>query len=432
MLHKNLGINEKGHLTFAGTDTVSLAQKHGTPLCLIDYDSVREMMRIYADSMEKYMGKGSGPLYASKALSFKGIYRVCAEEGIGIDVVSSGELYTAAEAGFPLERAYFHGNNKTDYDIAFAMSRGIGYFVVDNIEELEAVNAEAKRRGITQNILLRLTPGIDPHTHAKISTGNIDSKFGSAIATGAAESITLAALECESLKLCGFHCHVGSQIFDTQPFDDAAVIMLNFIALMKKKHGFETVELNLGGGFGVRYTEDDPEIDYEENIKRIASLIDQTCASLDIVKPIVHMEPGRSIVAAAGMTLYTVGSVKEIEGFKNYVSVDGGMTDNPRYALYESKYTVINAHRAGQAADFCATIAGRCCESGDLIAEGAYLARPVRGENVAVLPTGAYNYSMASNYNRIPRPAVVALEQGSDRVAVRRESFEDLILNDCD
>ncbi len=432
MLHKNLGINEKGHLTFAGMDTVLLAQKHGTPLCLIDYDAVRNMMRIYADSMEKYMGQGSGPLYASKALSFKGIYRICAEEGIGIDVVSSGELYTAAEAGFPLERAYFHGNNKTDYDIAFAMSRGIGYFVVDNIEELEVVNAEAKRRGITQNILIRLSPGIDPHTHAKISTGNIDSKFGSAIATGAAESITLAALECESLKLCGFHCHVGSQIFDTQPFDDAAVIMLNFIALMKKKHGFETAELNLGGGFGVRYTEDDPEIDYEENIKRIASLIDQTCASLGIAKPIIHMEPGRSIVAAAGMTVYTVGSVKEIEGFKNYVSIDGGMTDNPRYALYESKYTVINAHRAGEAADFCATIAGRCCESGDLIAEGAYLARPVRGENVAVLTTGAYNYSMASNYNRIPRPAVVALEQGSDRLAVRRESFEDLILNDCD
>ncbi len=432
MLHNNLGINEKGHLTFAGMDTVSLAKKHGTPLCLIDYGAVRAMMRTYANSMEKYMGSGSGPLYASKALSFKGIYRLCAEEGIGIDVVSSGELYTAASAGFPLERAYFHGNNKTDYDIAFAMSRGIGYFVVDNIEELRAVDAEAKRRGILQNILLRLTPGIDPHTHAKISTGNIDSKFGSAIATGDAERITLAALGCENLKLCGFHCHVGSQIFDTQPFDDAAVIMLNFIALMKKEHGFEATELNLGGGFGVRYTEDDPVIDYEGNIRRIAELIDSTCTSLGIAKPVIHMEPGRSIVAAAGMTLYTVGSVKEIKGFKNYVSIDGGMTDNPRYALYESKYTIVNASRAAEPADFTATIAGRCCESGDLIAEGAAVARPERGENIAVLTTGAYNYSMASNYNRIPRPAVVAIEDQRDRVAVRRESFEDLILNDCD
>lgn len=432
MLYKNLGINEKGHLTFSGRDTLSLAEKYGTPLCIIDYDAVRGMMRTYADSMKRFMGEGSGPLYASKALSFKGIYRVCAEEGIGIDVVSSGELYTASEAGFPLERAYFHGNNKTDYDIAFAMSRGIGYFVVDNIEELEAVEAEAERRGIKQKILLRLTPGIDPHTHAKISTGNIDSKFGSAIATGAAEEITLAAIKCENLDLRGFHCHVGSQIFDTQPFDDAAVIMLNFIALMKAKHGFETAELNLGGGFGVRYTNDDPQIDYEGNIERIGALIDDTCASLGIKKPVIHMEPGRSIVAAAGITLYTVGSVKEIKGFKNYVSIDGGMTDNPRYALYESKYTIINADRAGEAADFVATIAGRCCESGDLIAEGAAIARPERGEHLAVLTTGAYNYSMASNYNRIPRPAIVSLEDGKDRLAVRRESFEDLILNDCD
>ena len=432
MLYNNLGINEKGHLTFAGHDTLSLANKYGTPLCVIDYDAVRGMMRMYADSMKRHMGATSGPLYASKALSFKGIYRLCAEEEIGIDVVSSGELYTAAEAGFPLERAYFHGNNKTDYDIAFAMSRGIGCFVIDNIEELEAVQAEAERRGIRQKILLRLTPGIDPHTHAKISTGNIDSKFGSAIATGAAEEMTLAALKCGALDLRGFHCHVGSQIFDTQPFDDAAVIMLNFIALMKAKHGFEAAELNLGGGFGVRYTESDPEIDYEGNLERIGALIDSTCASLGMAKPIIHMEPGRSIVAAAGITLYTVGSVKEIKGFKNYVSIDGGMTDNPRYALYESKYTVINADRAGEAADFVATIAGRCCESGDLIAEGAAIARPERGEHLAVLTTGAYNYSMASNYNRIPRPAVVSLEGGKDKLAVCRESFEDLILNDCD
>lgn len=432
MLYKNLGINEKGHLTFSGHDTTVLAEKYGTPLCLIDFDEVRKMIRTYADSMAEYMGQGSGPLYASKALSFKGIYRVCAEEGIGIDVVSSGELYTASESGFPMERAYFHGNNKTDYDIAFAMSRGIGYFVVDNREELAAVEAEAKRRGIKQKILLRLTPGIDPHTHAKISTGNIDSKFGFAIATGDAEEITVAAMKCENLILRGFHCHVGSQIFDTQPFDDAAVIMLNFIALMKNKHGFETAELNLGGGFGVRYTENDPEIDYRGNIKRIGNLIDEICASLGIIKPEIHMEPGRSVVAAAGMTVYTVGSVKEIKGFKNYVSIDGGMTDNPRYALYESKYTIINADRAGESADFSATIAGRCCESGDLIAEGAEIARPVRGDHIAVLTTGAYNYSMASNYNRVPRPAIAALENGSYRLAVRRESFEDLILNDCD
>ncbi|MBO7170237.1 MAG: diaminopimelate decarboxylase [Clostridia bacterium] len=426
MLHENLGINKEGHLTFAGMDTVALAEKHGTPLYLLDEDRVRRNCRLYVDAMKKHFGGGSGPLLASKALSFKGIYRIAAEEGMRTDLVSVGEMYTAIAAGFPMERAYFHGNNKTDADIAAAVDHGVGYFVVDNREELDALSAYASKKGITQKILLRLTPGIDPHTQEKISTGKVDSKFGTAIETGQAEELAAYALNLPALDLQGFHCHVGSQIFESDPFLDAADIMLGFASCMKDKYGFETRVLNLGGGFGVRYVESHPVIDYEENIRQVAEHLRSACAEYGLAMPEILMEPGRSIVADAGLTLYTVGSVKTITGYKSYVSVDGGMPDNPRYALYASEYSVEIANRMNEPKDFVATVAGRCCESGDLLQEDVRMVKPTRGDILAVLVTGAYNFSMASNYNRIPRPPLVILKDGVDRIGVRRETYEDL------
>ena len=426
MICNNISVNEKGHLTFAGYDTVELAEKYGTPLYLMDEDKIREHVRAYKTAMAKYFPAGSMPEFASKAFSCKQIYRIMAGEGIDIDVVSPGEIYTAAAAGFPMENSFFHGNNKTDADIRFAIENKVGCFVVDGEDELSALNRIAGEMGVKQNILLRITPGIDPHTHKKISTGSVDSKFGTAIETGQAMEIVKKALALGNIKLCGFHCHVGSQIFESQPFTDASEIMLEFIAEVRESLGYTAETLNLGGGLGVRYTEDDPEIDYGEKIKEVAEILNTQCEKLGLPVPKILMEPGRSLVADAGMTLYTVGSVKEITGYKNYVSIDGGMTDNPRYTLYESPYTVILASRANDEKDYIATVAGRCCESGDLIQENVKMPKPARGEILAVLTTGAYNYSMASNYNRVGRPPVVMLNSERDYLAVRRETFKDI------
>lgn len=430
MICDNISINQKGHLTFAGFDTVELAQKYGTPLYLMDENKIRSRVHTYKCAMAQFFPEGSVPEFASKAFCCKQIYRIMAEEGIDIDVVSPGEIYTAAAAGFPMERCFFHGNNKLDKDIAFAMEKGVGYFVVDCLEELEAVDRIAAQNGKIQKILLRITPGIDPHTHKKISTGSVESKFGIAIETGVAEATVQTALSLENIELCGFHCHIGSQIFESAPFVTAAEIMLEFIAKMQSQFKFYTNMLNLGGGLGVRYVESDPSIDYAEKIREIADYMKCQCAKMNLKMPIIHLEPGRSIVADSGMTLYTIGSVKEIAGHKNYVSIDGGMTDNPRYTLYESPYTVILASRANDAKDFTATIAGRCCESGDLIQEDIAMPKPHRNEILAVLTTGAYNYSMASNYNRVARPPVVMLKDKCDYIAVKRESLEDICMLD--
>lgn len=426
MLHSNLTINKEGHLVVAGVDSVELAQKYGTPLYILDEDRIRANARTYLTAMRTYFGEGSRPLYASKALSFRGIYRIAAEEGMCVDIVSSGELYTALSAGFPAKDMFFHGNNKTDSDIRYAIDSGIGFFIVDNAEELDAIDAYASERGMVQNILLRVTPGIDPHTFAAVNTGKVDCQFGISIETGQACEFVGKILQKAHVSLRGFHCHIGSQIFDQVPFCDAADIMIRFIAEMKQQYGLVTEILNLGGGFGVRYVESDPQIDIAENIRLVASHIDERCAESGVLHPTILMEPGRSIVADAGVTLYSVGSVKTIEGYRSYVSIDGGMSDNPRYALYKSPYTVMLANRAHEKADFLCTVAGRCCESGALIQENVTLPRPKRGDVLAVLVTGAYNYSMASNYNRICRPPIVMISHGEDRLAVRRETFEDL------
>ncbi|MBE6616823.1 MAG: diaminopimelate decarboxylase [Ruminococcaceae bacterium] len=426
ILHPTYDINDQGHLTIGGLDSVLLAGEFGTPAYFLDTDAVRNMCRLYKRCFAKYFGENSIPVYAGKALCYKGLYSLIAEEGLCADCVSSGELYTANAAGFPMDKVFFHGNNKTDSDLRYALEVGVGHIVVDGIDELLALDGIAGEMGKNPTILLRITPGIDPHTHQKIVTGNVDSKFGMAILTGQAFEFVKAALECNNLTLDGFHCHVGSQIFDIDPFTEACDIMLAFVAKVKGLYGYEAKILNIGGGFGVRYTEDDPQIDYEANIRALGEEIDKMCAEYKIDKPMLLMEPGRSIVAAAGATLYTCGTVKSVTGFRNYVSVDGGMPDNPRYTLYQSKYTILNATRANAPADFPCTVSGRCCESGDLLAEGISMATPKRGDIIATLVTGAYNYSMASNYNRIPRAPIIEISGGVAKVAVRRETFADV------
>lgn len=430
MLYPNYDVNQEGHLTLGGADTVEIAKKYGTPLYLLDENAVRANCRIYQDAMKRCLGEGSCIHYASKALSFKGIYRIMAEEGVNVDLVSLGELFTAKAAGFPLSRACLHGNNKPDNELEIAIKEGVGEFMVDSFEELESLDRIAGELGVKQHIMLRLTPNIDPHTQKAISTGQLDSKFGTPIATGQAEKLVKLALTKENLVLDGYHSHIGSQIFEAEPYIDQAKVMFDFVAEMKEKTGYEAKKINLGGGFGVRYTEDQPTVDIAANIAAIGEQIDRICAERGLNKPAILMEPGRSIVAAAGITLYTVGTVKDIEGYRTYVSIDGGMTDNPRYALYQSKYEVLLANKAAQEKDLTCTVAGRCCESGDLIGEGMALQTPVRGDTLAVLVTGAYNYSMASNYNRVPRPALVLIADGKDTLGIARESYEDLYRND--
>ena len=435
MICNNLSVNEKGHLTLGGVDVVSMAEKYGTPLYLYDENRIRERCKTYVDAMKSAFGDDALPLYASKAASFKQMYRIVKEEGMGTDIVSSGELYTASSVDFPLDKAYFHSNNKTDEDIAYAIDLNIGYFVVDNVEELDAIDRIAGDMTKKQKVLLRLTPGIDPHTYAAVATGKVDSKFGSAIETGQAEQIAKYATELENIDLYGFHCHVGSQVFDSDVYLDAADIMLDFIAKMKEKYGFETKELDIGGGYGVRYLESDPYIDIAANIHQVADHMKTCCEKLGIKMPAVRMEPGRSIVADAGLTVYTAGTVKRIPGYKNYVSVDGGMADNPRFALYGSSYTVCIANRMNAEAEgmitFKCSVVGRCCESGDILQENVTLPADIkRGDRIAVLTTGAYNYSMSSNYNRLGKPPVVMLKSGADYLAVKRETPADICRND--
>lgn len=429
MLADNIQTQD-GTLYFAGHNTVQLAQKYGTPLYLMDETRIRENCRMYLRAFRKHFGETARPLYASKAASFKRMYEIMRSEGMGVDVVSAGEIHTAVRAGFPMEQAYFHGNNKTDAEIQYAIEQGVGYFVADNHEELDAINCIAGALGKQQRVLLRLTPGIDPHTYEAVATGKVDSKFGAAIETGQAETLFQYTRTLPNVTLVGFHCHVGSQVFDEDVFERAGQIMLEFVALLQSRYGFATQQLDLGGGYGVRYCESDKQVDIEQRIGEVASSLKASAAALGIPLPTILMEPGRSIVADAGMTLYTVGTVKRIPGYKNYVSVDGGMTDNPRYALYSSAYTVCAAGRMDEPPVLQCDVVGRCCESGDIIQPNVTLPDVQRGDLLAVCTTGAYNYSMASNYNRVARPPVVVLTPERDTLAVRRETLEQLTEND--
>ena len=427
MICDNISRNREGELCFANMPLSELAEKYETPLYLYDEARVRHNCRSYLQAVHEGFGPNARVMYASKAASFKQLYRIVKEEGLGVDVVSCGEIYTALGAGFPLENAYFHSNNKTDADIDFAISHGIGYFVVDNAEELFSIDEIARKHGIKQKIMLRITPGLDPHTYAAVATGKVDSKFGSAIETGQAKEITSLALTFENIDLCGFHCHVGSQIFDADVYLATSKVMLGFISDMERELGYVCRDLDIGGGLGVRYVASQPVLNIRETILCVAEEMKKEAARLNITLPRISLEPGRSIVADAGLTLYTVGTVKRIPGYKSYVSVDGGMTDNPRFALYGSPYTILPVFGdIGEDSELCSVV-GRCCESGDILQENVPMPRDIqRGDLLACLTTGAYHYSMASNYNRIPRPPVIMLNNGESYVAVKRETIEDL------
>lgn len=425
-----LNVNQAGHLTIGGCDTVDLARQYGTPLYVMDETQIRAHCRAFVQSIQdNYDGHGR-VLFASKAFCCKEMCRIIASEDMGLDVVSGGELYTALSAGFPADRIYFHGNNKTDLEIETALKAGIARFIVDNFPELETIDRIAASMGKTADIMFRIKPGIDAHTHSYIRTGQIDSKFGVALETGEAMQIVKRAIELEHVNLSGLHCHIGSQILDVDPFEHAAEVMLKFIADIKAETGFVVKELNLGGGFGIKYLESDDPVAYSEYMNRVARVVKAKAQEYGVELPYILIEPGRSIVGSAGITLYTVGAVKTIPNIRTYVSVDGGMCDNPRYILYSSDYDVLCANKANEPRDFKVTVAGKCCESGDLIQENTAIQHVEHGDIIAVLSTGAYNYSMASNYNRIPRPPVVMVKDGQSRVIVKGESYEDLIRND--
>ena len=430
-LCENLTVSEDGRLFFAGADTRLLAEKYGTPLYLMDENRIRANIRVYRDALrDLYPGEGE-VLYASKACSFREICRIAGSEGISLDAVSPGEIYTAREAGFDLRKVYFQGNNKTCEDIALALDWGVGHFVVDNPEELSALEDEAARKGVRQEILLRLTPGVDCHTYEAVNTGKVDSKFGVPIETGQALAFVRDALRMPHLELLGFHCHVGSQVFDEDVFERTAGIMLGFMNAVREETGYTARVLDLGGGYGVRYVESDPQIDVRKKIGEVSRAVTDVCRELSLPLPKLLLEPGRSIVADAGLTLYRVGSVKRIPGYKNYVSVDGGMGDDPRFALYGARYTVLPAGKMNEEREMVCDLVGRYCESGDELQRDIRMPQSTaRGDLAAVCTTGAYNYSMASLYNRVPRPPVIMLRDGEDRVAVRRETIRDLLALD--
>ena len=430
---ETLKINSKGHLEIGGCDAVDLAKNFGTPLYVFDEKYIRDMMRVYRDTIEKEYGGNGLVLYASKAFSCMAIYRIAAQENIGVDVVSGGELYTAIKAGFPAEKIYMHGNNKLLRELEFAVDAGVGTIVVDSYDEADMLDDIAKAKGVEQNVLIRINPGVEAHTHAFVQTARTDSKFGFSISDGTAEKMSAYILKKKYLNLKGYHCHIGSQIFEKQSFVLAAQKAMDFMAMIKSDLGFEADTLNIGGGFGIWYTDDDAKISvdgYAAYLEALISAVKEKSSELGLKQPYLLIEPGRSIVGEAGITLYTVGAIKDIPGIKKYVAIDGGMFDNPRYALYQSKYTVLLANHADEACTEKVTVAGKCCESGDLIAVDVPLPEAERGDIAAVLSTGAYNYSMASNYNRNFIPPAILVHGGKAEYIVKPQTYDDLVRND--
>lgn len=428
-LHGTSKINAQGHLEIGGVDTTDLKEQFGTPLYVVDEQLVRERCREYMEAF-RASGLGFQVAYASKAFCVMAMCALAAEEGLSLDVVSDGELFTALQAGFPAERIHFHGNNKTLEEIEMALDAEIGCFVVDNFNELHLLQAVAADKNRKVNILLRVTPGVEAHTHEYISTGQTDSKFGFDIGNGTAfEAIELASKQ-SNLVLLGVHSHIGSQIFEVEGFQMAVQRVAEFAADVYERLNVAFKVVNLGGGFGIRYIDGDTPLEVSQYVKAITDAVKNHFAQIGYAVPEIWVEPGRSIVGEAGTTLYTVGTSKDITGVRKYVAVDGGMTDNPRPALYESKYEAVLANRANEAAQETVSVAGKCCESGDMLIWDLDLPKVQSGDLLAVACTGAYNYSMASNYNRIRRPAVVFVKDGQGDVVVRRETYQDIIQND--
>lgn len=417
---------DKQELIFDGCSMTELAAKYGTPLYVMSESSILERCReIKKDFLEKYPNTRAA--FACKAFQSLEICRIVTTEGLGLDTVSGGEIYTAFKAGVPMENLYFHGNNKSLEEIRMAVDYRVGRVVVDNLYELEALNAYAREKNVTMKILYRITPGVDSHTHKFISTGQLDSKFGIPLDTRVTGAYIKKALDMSNLELMGFHFHVGSQLSVNDSHLAALSVAVNLMRDVKKSLGFETQELNIGGGIGIHYVEGDHRPTVSEFLDPVMKELYDKCEKHGLTVPQVTIEPGRWIVGEAGITLYTVGSIKEIHNIRKYVGVDGGMADNPRPGLYEAKYNAVIANKMGLPTKEKVTIAGKCCESSDILIWDIELPEVESGDILAVFSTGAYNYSMASNYNRIPRPAVVMVKDGSDRLIVRRETYEDLI-----
>ncbi|MBV6714584.1 diaminopimelate decarboxylase [Paenibacillus chitinolyticus] len=428
-LHGTSRVNALGHLEVGGVDTTELAARYGTPLYVVDEALVRRRCREFVDAFQA-SGLKFQVAYASKAFCVMAMCRIVAEEGLSLDVVSDGELFTALQAGFPPERIHFHGNNKTPAEIEMALDAGVGCFVVDNFTELRMLDAIAGSKGKRVPILLRITPGVEAHTHEYISTGQIDSKFGFDLGNGAAFEAVKESAAANHLLLLGVHSHIGSQIFEVEGFRVAAEKVAQFASQVRDELNVVFSVINLGGGFGIRYVDGDTPLPMSTYVEAIAEAVKTRFEAVSYPMPEIWIEPGRSIVGDAGTTLYTVGTNKDIPGVRKYVSVDGGMTDNPRPALYQSQYEAMLANRASEPSQETVSIAGKCCESGDMLIWDVELPLVETGDILAVASTGAYNYSMASNYNRIRRPAVVFVKDGMADMAVKRETYEDLVRND--
>ena len=422
-------INEQGHLTIGGVDTIELARQYGTPLFIYDTALIRERARGFIDTFEK-LGVTAQVAYASKAFACVAVYQLAAEENLSLDVVSGGELYTAIKAGFPAERIHFHGNNKSMAELQMAFDTKIGCIVVDNFYEIALLKQISEAKQQKMNILLRVTPGVEAHTHDFITTGQADSKFGFDLNNGQADEAFSQVVDHEYLHLLGLHCHIGSQIFETEGFAMAASRVMAKMSAWKEAHNFEATVLNLGGGFGIRYTEEDAPLEPHVYVENMIAAVKEEATKASLKVPEIWIEPGRSLVGDAGTSLYTIGSQKTVPGVREYIAVDGGMSDNIRPALYDAKYDAVIANKANAAKTFMYTVAGKLCESGDKLIIDAPLQQAEAGDILVMFCTGAYGYSMASNYNRVPRPAIVFVEDGEHQLAVKRESYEDLIVND--
>ena len=417
---------EGSDLYIGGVKATSLTKEFGTPLYVMDEQLLLDNCRGYINAF-RAKEENNRVAFAGKAFLTVEMCKLIDREGLYLDVVSGGELYTAYKANFPMEKIYFHGNNKTLDEIELGVKLGVGRFIVDNLWEMSKINEVAEKYNKKQDIYLRLTPGIEAHTHDYIKTGQIDSKFGFAPVGNIILEAVKQGLSLESVNLVGLHCHIGSQIFETEPFKDAAEVMLKFINEIKQETGHLIEELDLGGGFGIYYSEGDKPKSIQDYCNVILDRVDEVCRELNLKRPILTIEPGRSIVANAGTTLYTVGSIKEIPQIRKYVAVDGGMTDNIRPALYGAKYEAIIANKADSPANDKVTVAGKCCESGDILINDIEIQKAEGGDILAVLSTGAYGFSMASGYNRILRPAVVFVRNGEARIVSKRQTYEDLI-----
>ncbi|WP_271006127.1 diaminopimelate decarboxylase [Listeria seeligeri] len=425
-----VNVNAEGHLEIGGVDTLKLAEKYGTPLYVYEVALIRDRARGFKKTFEE-LGVKAQVAYASKAFSAVAIYQLMAEEGLSLDVVSGGELYTAIKAGFPAERIHFHGNNKSVEEIHMALDYGIGCFVIDNYYEISLLEDILIERNEKASVLIRVTPGIEAHTHDYILTGQDDSKFGFGLTNGQAEAAIKQVLHASAaFDLIGLHCHIGSQIFETTGFKLAARRIMDKLVEWHQTLGFDSKVLNLGGGFGVRYTAEDEPLEPSEYVRQIMEEVRDVANANDIAIPEIWIEPGRSLVGEAGTTLYKVGSRKEVPGIRNYVAVDGGMSDNIRPALYDAHYDAVLAANPEKVPEETVAIAGKCCESGDMLIWDLPLPKSNAGEILAVFCTGAYGYAMASNYNRIPRPPVVFVEDGVDKLVVARETYENLVQND--